>query len=326
MTTVAMHHNPPSLFERLLFHAAWALAYVVLVHIGWLALEPRDPTMPVSLLFQWRRPVIFLEILALSAVLSSLATALAGRRHVDVGAFSVSLGLLAVSFKGGSMTQVLMAGGESRALCFALALDCVLWSTAIFVALLAGGFVARWLGAARTTEANAHERDSFASMLESMAAPRIPWLGRRVFPDVKTEGLPSVAHGVKHFLVTVALTLLLIGVFSAGTGDRMIRHGQACFAVAAAFYLAVGRAQAYYPTASTFWTLLSIPAVGILAYVIAFVQSFPTMFVGGLFTAPASGYLRILPVTYICAGTVACLFAHGSVRGRIETRSSAEDR
>ncbi|NOS99432.1 MAG: hypothetical protein HOP29_02270 [Phycisphaerales bacterium] len=291
MTAVAMVHTTQSQSgqsrqSRLAFHAAWGLSVAVFSTIGWMALGPDDPLGAVSLLSRRDVWVAAAQAASLATVVSAIGAALAGRMAADVGAFAVCIGLTIMSFQGSNMTQVLMERGGTPTVCLLLAAESLFWCLIAVWCLFVSGMVVRWLG-----------------LTESAVSPA---------PGCDPEDLDDrVARRreVGHVIIVAALTLVLVRVFMAGSGDRAIRHGQACFAVGAAFYLAVGRAQAFVPVRSAIWSWSAVPIVCIAAFVMSWAASSPTVLDNGLVTVPRSAFLRILPITYAAAGTAAVLLA-----------------
>ena len=147
-------------------------------------------------------------------------------------------------------------------------------------------------------------------MLARMAAPNIPAAGRLLFGGHRADRSPA-ATGLKHLMLATGIAVLLISFLltDGATPNRAIRHGQACFAVAVGIYVGVGRAQAAFPVRSTFWPCLSVPAACLIAYVWSWFMSPGGGGPGALASVPPSGFLRVLPVTYVMVGTCAALLA-----------------
>ncbi len=296
--------------ERWLFHAAWVLGAAVFLFIGALSLQPTDPQGPVSLLAHDDRTSMAMEVLALAVVVSGLATVLAGRSHPEIGVFAVCIGLAAVSVRGSTMTYLLMRHGHTRALCWLLAGEVLFWTLLVAAAAITSGLMVRWLGV---------DRGGDRKTRSEWAVAAVPWLGRILIGRDADEQRDLPSAGLRHIAVATIVALLLIGLLSSGRGDRTIRHGQACFAVAAGMYLAVNRAQVYFPVRSMFWSMCAVPVVCLVAYLYAWVRAQPTLLVDGLATVPVSNYLRILPMTYVTVGVAAALLARWRWHGRHES-------
>lgn len=306
------HEHPTGRHDRLLFHLAWGVTAAIFLSIGSMAMASLDPHGPVSILSHGNVPLLLLEVLALSAVTSAIATVLAGRAHPDIGAFAVGIGLALVAIQGANMTYLLMGKGAGRGLCLLLAVDGLFWFAVAALSMFTSAVVVRWVGGSEPAGKEDGDSPALSArvVLSQMAAPATPGVGRLLFGKGTTQEGGQWRTGLKHLAVATVVTLILIAVFSAGRGDRAIRHGQACFAVAAAFRIGVGRAHAFFPMRSSFWSCCSVPVVCVAAFLFSWILSSPSILVGDLASVPASNYLRILPITYIAVGVPAALWAH----------------
>ncbi len=311
MSHALMTERPQTLQDRLLLHAAWVLAAAVFLTVGWTAMRSWDPRGPVSLLTHSQPLTMMIEVLALVAVTSAVATVLAGRRYPDVGAFAVGIALTLVSIRGDNMTYLLIEGHGGPMLCVKLIAEGVFWCAAMAVAMCVAAFVVRWIAPReQVSDAGASPQDQpAADTLARMAAPALPILGRFLLIESGSDRCSETRHTrLKHIAVAVLIALVITNVLSAGAVDRAIRHGQACFAVWVGFYFAVKRAQASFPVRSTLWSWCAVPVVCVTAYGFAWVMSIDPA-PGHLPSVPASSFLRVLPVTYIALGTSAVLVA-----------------
>lgn len=296
--------------RRLLFHAAWGVGAVVFVSIGWVAMRPWDPHGAVSLLTHVNPSMMMIEVLALAAVTSAIATVLAGQDHPDVGVFAVAIGLTLASLKGGNMTHLLLQTDGDPSLCLSLAAEGLFWSVVIVISMFAAAIVARWCGGCQTQDGDRCDTSSPRPTmpLAAMAAPGIPVVGWLLFGRAANRS--EWHNGLKHLAMVAALALVLIRVFGAGATDRTIHHGQTCFAVAAGFYLGVGRAQTYFPVRSALWPCGAVPVVCVMAFAFSWFMSTGQASGGAFHSIPASSFLRPLPITYIAVGTSAAIVAH----------------
>ena len=311
--------SPPTIQQRLLLHGAWTLTAAAFLSIGWAAVRPWDPCGPVSLLASDDPGRMVLAVLALAAVAAAMATVFAGRSYPDVGAFAVGLGLTAVSLRGQTMTYLLIQSDGRVQIILQLALESLFWFAVMLAAMICSAVVIRWMSPASRDEQCAVP-SSGTGQQEAIHQMAVAGATRLIRGSKHGDGsADDWATGAKHviFIVVVSLILIRIFLFSASGPDQAVRHGQACFAVAAAFYLAVGRAQASVPVNSTFWSCLAVPLVGLGAFCIALfmatriAEDIPAC-------VPASSFLRVLPVTYIALGTSATLLARwraGAERG-----------
>lgn len=278
------HQNPPAGQDRLLLHAAWGLSAALFLSVGWMTIQPSDPRGSVSVLACDRAGLVMVEVLALAAMTASMATVLAGRIYPDVGAFAVGIGLTLVSFRGGDMRYVLIQFRDQDHLCLWLIVEGLFWCVTIATAMIASAVTVRWCGL-------------HGGVLSG--------------EDGVGKGTASTRQtGLKHLALATVLAVILIRVFAVGAIDRAISHGQACFAVAAAFYIAVGRAQAMFPVRSTFWSVCSVPLVCVIAFGLAWFSSSRPGTNVHLPVVPSSGFLRVLPITYVVTGTSAALLAY----------------
>ncbi len=307
---MTQHHHLTTQ-DRLRFHLAWALTVAVFLSVGWTAMKSWDPRGPVSLLTSAQPLLMMIEVLALAAVASALATALAGHIRPDVGTFAVAVGLAVASVHGDNMTYLLLQRNGTPRLCALLAAEGLFWFAALAVAMIAAAVVVRWLGGTDTDASDRSQTrtDHARLALARMAAPAAPLAGRIFLPKSHRDGgAQNWKTGLKHLALASALTLILVKLLSAGAPDRAIRHGQACATVAIATYFAVRRAQAMFPVAATFWSLCSVPATCVLAFAIASLMTLDHP-AAHLLCVPPSSFMRPLPITYIALGTAAALLA-----------------
>ncbi len=280
--TVARVATPPQSSRpahRLLFHAAWGITTAVFVTVGWTALKPWEPQAAVALMTQGQPITMMVQVGLLSLVMSAVAGALAGGVHRDIGAFAVGVGLTVASWRGGNMGQLLIEYGGSASLCPGLIAEAMFWSVLMIACCGVSRLVVAWLGTGAECE------------------------------DALPESREERKNVLLHMGAVVLASLVLIRLFSIGGDARVVRHGQACFAVGAGFYLAAVIAQTKFPVRSARWTAGSVPIVALTALLIAWVSGG----VGGAgqpVPIPSSGYLRALPVNYVALGMAAVLFGH----------------
>lgn len=263
--------------NKLLFHAAWGVATVVFLTVGWTALKPWEPQAAVSLMTQSRPIAMMIQVGVLSLVMSAIASALAGRIHRDIGAFAVGVGLTVASWRGGNMAQLLIEYSGKASLCPRLIAEAMFWSVLMIACCGVSRAVVAWLGMAEK--------------------------------DVIPYSADERKHILIHMGVFAIAALVLIRLFSIGGDERVVRHGQACFAVGAGFYLAARLAQTKFPVRSTRWVAGTVPIVALIALLFAWV----TGGVGGSgqpVPIPQSGYLRALPLNYVAWGMAAALMGH----------------
>lgn len=296
------------MMSRLGLVTSLAIAGVVFLSIGWKALGPDDPLGAVSVLAHQGGALILLYAAGLSVVVAAAATTLVGKRLIDVGVFSASLGLAFASLKGGTAEQLLLARAGTSAhyeqlLAWQFALESIGWLGVLFVALLASGVITCRLKAHPGNDGGSNE-----SSTPTWAVPALfdlPRGARRWF------GVPSYyesipLYGLKHTAVVAGLGLLAMNVFSAGLSTRAIEHGQVCFVVAAGFFVAVYLGDRYVPVRSALWALLGVGLAAVIAYAWAALRPFDAMRPPNV---PTSNYLRVLPVQFVAVGWAAALVA-----------------
>lgn len=293
----------PTILNRIRFHVAWATATTIFMSVGWTAMRAWDPHGPVSLLTNRHPSMMILEALALAAISAAVATILAGRAFPDMGVFAVGIGTSAVALRGDTATYLLLQRGASPTLCAMLLAECAFWFVVMMLAMLAAGIVVRWLEPTDPADPQA------APLLNTMSASSLPIVGRLFRKADPPDQSPlDVQHTLKHIAVAAIIALILIRILAAGATDRAIYHGQTCFAVAAAFYIAVKRAQTMFPLRSVFWSCCSVPLTCAAAMVIASVMS-GSLDPQALAPVPPSTFLRILPIHYVGLGVASALFA-----------------
>jgi hypothetical protein len=286
--------------DRLLFHLAWASAAAIFLSVGWTAMQSWDPKGPVSILTCGQSALMMIEVVALAAVASSLATVLSGRRFADAGVFSVGIALTLVSLRGQSMTYLLINDDHRSALAGLLAAESVFWCLVMMVAMVSSGFVIRWLTPESSADSNL--------LYDRMSAFSMPAIRRALGRNDSDMSRDTVASGAKHVAIVVVIAFVLVRVLAAGALDREIRHGQACFALAMGFYFASNRAQAMFPVVSNIWACAAGPITAAIAYLFAWGVS-SRVDVSRLSPLPPSTFLGILPIAFVGLGTAAVLLS-----------------
>lgn len=299
--------------DRLRMHAAWALAAAIFLSVGWTAMRPADPRGCVSLLAFDLPSIAMLQVLALAIVTSALTTVVAGRAFPDAGVFAVGVGLTLVSLRGGTMTFLIMEE-NGGGLCMVLAGECLYWFAVMGAAAMASAAASRWL-----TNGPSDDPSTPNTSLSHSAVSEIPVIGN--FFAGHVAATTDWRTGLKHTLLAALGALILIRILSAGAPDRAIRHGQACFAIIAAYYLVIGPVQSRFPVRTAFWGLLAVPLAAIVAYGFAAAMSLGAP-VDHLPSIPRSAFLRPLPINYMALGAASVVFW----RWRLIPADRAEDR
>jgi hypothetical protein len=97
---------------------------------------------------------------------------------------------------------------------------------------------------------------------------------------------------------------LAFGLLSTGLWSRSIQHGQACFVVVAAVWIAVYIAYRFVPVRSPLWSILSVGVLATAGYLWAAIRPAEP---GLPPPIPSSHFLRVLPIQYISIGAAAAV-------------------
>ena len=134
----------------------WAAAGVCVVaalamrYAGLMALWPRDPGLPVSLLTCRYAGLAALEMMALGAVASALVVAVIGKRLAGMGVLAVGAGLLAIGWSDAdwrpSIAYIQQTSQGWGAMNLRLVGETLGWAGVILAALLAEHVTREWLG------------------------------------------------------------------------------------------------------------------------------------------------------------------------------------
>lgn len=315
MNAAIAQHQHLGFFDKLLTNACWIGAAVLFLTVGWIAMAPDDPQGAVSTLARSGGPMMVLQAAMLAAVVAALATAVAGRRLVEIGTFAAAIGLAAVSLKGETAAYLLVrdadaasiSGSNSAAgLTGDLVLESLWWFLVVLVAVVVSAIVMRvCYGVAGGGESDAGE--SPLGIETGLAGYELPAIGRILAgatspPSTVTRRYPL--DGVKHTAITLGAALALITFLSIGLSNRAITHGQVCFVVWAAFWLAGFFGHHFAPVRTALWPILAVGLLPIVAYLSAAISTSPFDFPPSI---PKSHFLRILPIQYVGVGTAAAI-------------------
>jgi len=296
------------LHDRALGWLTWAIAAGLFATVGWMAVQPADPLAAVSLLTCPRPTAGVVQIVLLAAIVSGVGTVMIGRRLPDAGVFAAALGMAVLSLRGDTTTYLLLSvadqpGSSLGSLAWSLAFEGLVWFVPIVAALIVATLVLRWFGADGSSPT--------AGVFRGMALTEIrPW----------SNGVPAEVRGKRTHLKGVCATGVCLGaaavlflLLATGSPNRSIQHGQACFAVAAAFYLATLLAYEVFPARTALWGCLAVPLLAVGAYAYAAVTA-PSEAAGRVPSVPPSTFYRALPLQYVSVGTAAVIAAFWSVR------------
>lgn len=306
--------DPPGhlrLQDKALALAAWVLAAGIFGSVGWMAIEPYDPLGAVSLVTRSDTLTMIVSVLALSVVVSGLATALVGHRLPDAGAFAVATGLAVANLRGGTAGYLLInvAGPDAAVrstLAWKLAFEGLLWFAVIAAAVVVGGVVHRWMTGNRAVGRDTrYEETALAE-----AAMLVPFLD----PLRGVDDDRSWIDGLKVTCLSLIAAALIFRILVTGSPWRSIQHGQSYFALVAAFYLGGAIAYRYWRVRSVFWGCLAPPLLCFLGYVFSALGSPLKGPYGDVASVPPSSFFRALPLEYVCVGTAAAIAAFWSAR------------
>ncbi len=303
-----MVHRPHrSLLDKVVTLGSWFLAGAIFLTVGWFAMEPEDPLGAVTVLTRDGGILVLLQAAALAGVAAAIATVIAGHYLADVGTFAAAVGLAAVSLRGGTAGTLLVHFADStpsfeRQVALGLALESVGWFAVMLLAMGVSALVMRWCFA-NPEGKELNPDDVRAVAARTLAAYDAPRLGTRLF-GVPAQRQTRPADGGKHLIITLVAGVLYMSILSAGLSNRSIQHGQVCFVVAAAVYLASYTAYRFVPVHSPFWSILAVPLIALAGYAWAGVRPVAASLPPNL---PSSHFLRVLPIQYISVGTAAVL-------------------
>jgi hypothetical protein len=308
---LAASSEHPRWHDKALALAAWVLAAGIFGSVGWMAIEPYDPLGAVSLVTRADALTMIVSVLALSAIVSGLATAIVGYRLPDAGAFAAAFGLAVANLRGQTASYLLIsvAGPDAAArsgLAWKLAFEGLLWFAAIASAAIVGGVVHRWM----TGDRVAPGKTKYDETTLAEAATLVPFLD----PLRQADDDRSWFDGLKVTLLSLVAAALIFRILVTGSPWRSIQHGQAYFALFAAFYFGGAIAYRYWQVRSALWGCLAPPLLCFLGYAFAALSSPPKGPYGEVASVPPSSFFRASPIEYVCVGTVAAVAAFWSAR------------
>ncbi len=304
-----MAHRPHlTLLQKTTTFVSWLMAGAIFLSVGWMAMEPDDPLGAVSFLTRRQPLVMLVEVVALAAVTSGLATVITARVLPDMGAFAASVGLAVVSVQGGTASFLLWENSApgltaGHGLAGRLILDSVGWFVVVLASVITSAAVTRWLFG----PAIAPDESGTGRLMP--AGYDLPGLGLPLGRDSLDQ--TRMAGGLKHLFVVAGVALLAYAWLCSVLYARAIQHGQACFSVAVSVWIATHVAHRVAPVGSALWGLGGVLLLAVGGFAWAGFRGPAEGLPAGI---PPSHFLRVLPLQYVSVGTAAAIATSWSVR------------
>jgi hypothetical protein len=211
--------------EQLTDAQKWYAAIVCVVaalamrYAGLLALWPRDPDLPVSLII-CRYPLLgVVEMMAIGAVTSALVVVAIGRRLPGIGVVAAAAGLLFLGWSDAQWRLVVVyaqsaAGGQWSILNMRLVGETLGWAAMILCALVAERIAREWIASEPMPAANRvsimYSRSS--ALVRSLTQSHEQWLmmlaaglGGTVLIEVLYSSSVTANLGQGYFIAAVAM-------------------------------------------------------------------------------------------------------------------------
>ena len=307
---LVMHEPPLNLMERAGLYTSWVLSGAVFLSVGWLAVAPDDPYGAVSLYARTDGLSMLVQAAALVAVVASLGAALGGRRLVDAGTLTATLGLAVVSLRGATSEYLLLYeadhGGSQRALGAKFLFESIGWFFLVVIALVVSGLVARWVYGRDVRQDEGLEKKTASHNMaprSSLHEMRLLWGGAG---SAGEDARFVIGQGLRHTVVTAAVGLIAMMVLSTGLSSRVIQSGQVCFLVAASTMIGEYFAARRVPVRSAFWAILAVAIMALIGYVWSAMRPVYAALPPHI---PTSHFLRILPLQFISVGTISAIWS-----------------
>jgi len=298
------------LVDKFRLVVAAVVAVVLMRTVGWMVAAPTDPEMAVTMAFAGTQILTMLPSVVVLVVVSAIVgTVVAGPRWPEGGVCAAAVGLAGLALKGGSMQMVLAYrtaadAASRRALMVTMELDLVLWAGVLLAAWLAGCATWRWLWP-----------EEACRRMRAAAGQRGPASGPR---SSQTPRLEATEAGWLALIVTTVVALFVIWMTIARTPVAVIARGQVFASVAAGLYLGALAARYFTGVTRSFWYALSPVAVGLVGYLMGYVQANMAWAKGPwaayalLATTPPHALVRPLPIEYVAVGLAGVLIGFWS--------------
>ena len=264
----------PRLRARVLLYLAIGASFALFWWVGrWFGI-PAEPGFDGSILRQ-PAPVLVVIVLAVAmAVATAFGTAIGSIIRFDAGLLIASLGLGAISIRGGTVQDVLLSADGAGVLPV-LALEQV-----VLFAIVAG----IWLGLWRLRERGLLKTDE----------PEEPQ---------ETGGNPVVAVAIQVIVMGLVLMIML-----AQSAEKF----QVLMAVGVGAFVGAGLAKNYYPAKGLdAWYWVGPAGAGLAGYVLAYATAPAAGVEIGQLYGSFAGLARALPLDYAAWGTAGALLGRG---------------
>lgn len=305
-----------NLLTRAVNVGACALGVGILFEVGWRIIAPVDPLGALTLVGRGDAIIMLIGVALLAMFVCTVVRAVVAPRMIDLGLFSVSLGLVAMSLRGASAQYLFLhdesANGSEGMLAVKFIFESVTWALVVLVALVASAWFNR-----RTRvpdENDAEGATGGATVDEAFTQPSlievaldIPYVSHRLL------GHPAITHpveGLKHAAIFAGVSVTLVVMMSVGLASRSIQHAQVLFVVAASTWAATHLAMRIVPVRSVFWSVVGVVLTVFAGYLWS---AIPSVGGGGPPGLPTSPFLRILPIQYVAMGMASVVFTCGSL-------------
>jgi hypothetical protein len=264
--------------DRILLTVAGTISFVLFLTLSHLFAVPARPGYSASLIQQPWPPLIFVLTaitFMVALVISSLITNVV---HYEAGFFCATIGLAALSIRGGPLRYTLMAA-SGRSIFLGLAVELIL----LYAILYLGWLILQLLSATNLVMPEEH---------------------RASLPADQDE-LPS--QGALALASQVMLMIFLMSIFCQT--DRKV---QVLASVGLSAFLATLAAHSIFPSRPSTWFWFGPLILGLIGYTFAYFGdgSWTTGEVEGFFPAAA----RPLPLDYATAGPVGALLGYWTSR------------
>ncbi len=311
-----MHRSELTSWQKALALVVWVASITTFTSIGWDVIRPYDPLAPVSLLALAGPVMVLVQVAALVAVTSALATVIVGRYLTDAGVFASAVGLAALAMRGSTSEQLLLAYTTDQSLArislvAGQLFEVVAWTIVMATSVAVSTATARWFSPGRSTPAGDGAPPGVTTVasarLSLMAGSQIPRFGPALAGDAAEPASGDLRANLRHTGFVAAVMLAALAILSIDSQQRAIRHGQVTFVVCAAAWLGTYFGFRHFPVRSALWSLLAVPIVALACCLWSAVVPVPLMLP---VTLPPSVLMRPLPIQFVAVGCAGVMWAY----------------